>query len=331
MEREITETQSAQIELDKTAEEFRKHHEERHGLYLQCQEVLENIGRRDKAIKNEGENYAEIKKEINSNREALEARKVYLQKEKNTNKNLELKIISYERQIIEERSLNKKIKENIENLEAEVEILKNQLSAFSTDLSNKKARCGQLSQELLVKKQRLNNAQKKYQAQELKLKNEDYLANEFSKNKESAEERYKINEKEKIVLEKEIRAQKDELFKCIQQLFKLRETEADLYGEIQGTMAACRNLQSHINKLNQEFQRQQELLYNAEYQIQLMERRVALAQGEKTLEEKKDLEDEIKTLEFTLKNVNGDYKLLSNSLNKIDDDLRAVNRKVKFF
>ena len=58
-------------------------------------------------------------------------------------------------------------------------------------------------------------------------------------------------------------------------------------------MAACRNLQSHINKLNQEFQKQQELLYNAEYQIQLMERKVARAKGERTLEEKKDLQKDI--------------------------------------
>lgn len=66
-----------------------------------------------------------------------------------------------------------------------------------------------------------------------------------------------------------------------------------LYGEIQSGKAACRNLQSHINKLNQDFQRQQELLYNAEYQIQLMERKVARARGERTLEEKKDLQAEI--------------------------------------
>lgn len=49
-------------------------------------------------------------------------------------------------------------------------------------------------------------------------------------------------------------------------------------------MATCKNLQAHINKLNQDFQKQQELLYNAEYQIQLMERKVARARGERTLE-----------------------------------------------
>jgi coiled-coil domain-containing protein 39 len=36
--------------LDKNAEEFKKHHEERHTLFLQWQEVTENISRRDQAI-----------------------------------------------------------------------------------------------------------------------------------------------------------------------------------------------------------------------------------------------------------------------------------------
>ena len=33
LDREITETQTAQIELDKTAEEFRRQHDERHKLF----------------------------------------------------------------------------------------------------------------------------------------------------------------------------------------------------------------------------------------------------------------------------------------------------------
>ncbi len=47
---EITETQAKQIELDKNAEEFKRHHEERHKLFLQWQEVTENISKRDQAI-----------------------------------------------------------------------------------------------------------------------------------------------------------------------------------------------------------------------------------------------------------------------------------------
>jgi len=92
-------------------------------------------------------------------------------------------------------------------------------------------------------------------------------------------------EKQQKKVDDETKGEKKQLFQATSKLFELKEGEANLYSDIQGTMAACRNLQSHINKLAQEFQRQQELLYNAEYQIQLMERRVAKARGEMTVEE----------------------------------------------
>ncbi len=50
--------------MDKTAEEFKKHHEERHKLFQQWQEVKDNISRRDRAIVEEGDQLARIKLEI---------------------------------------------------------------------------------------------------------------------------------------------------------------------------------------------------------------------------------------------------------------------------
>lgn len=84
--------------------------------------------------------------------------------------------------------------------------------------------------------------------------------------------------------------------------------EADLYGDIQSNVATCKNLQSHISKLNLDFHRQQELLYNAEYQIQLMERKVARKRGERTLEEKTDLENDIKNAEIAKKTQQKKYE-----------------------
>lgn len=77
-------------------------------------------------------------------------------------------------------------------------------------------------------------------------------------------------------VEIQIRQQKDTLFKESQKLYKLRAEQADLIGAISGTLSASKNLQASINKLNQEKNRQQELLYNAEYQIASMERRVSM-------------------------------------------------------
>jgi coiled-coil domain-containing protein 39 len=58
LEKEVTETQAAQIELDKTAEEFKKKHNERHQLFHQVEEVVKNISNREKQIQEQTETYA---------------------------------------------------------------------------------------------------------------------------------------------------------------------------------------------------------------------------------------------------------------------------------
>eukprot|EP00828_Plagiopyla_frontata_P039531 TRINITY_DN5201_c0_g1_i7.p1 TRINITY_DN5201_c0_g1~~TRINITY_DN5201_c0_g1_i7.p1 ORF type:complete len:487 (-),score=118.97 TRINITY_DN5201_c0_g1_i7:135-1595(-) len=261
LDREITETQAAQIELDKTAEEFKKNHQQRHKYFEQWKEVCEIIAKRDKAIVEEGENFAKIKMEINQNKQIQDEKQQFLRKQKLDNKNKDTEIQILERGLISDRAQIKGIQEQLENLDADVEILKNQLSAFAQDLSSKKLRRAKMEQDLDVKKQRLNAAEKKYKNQEIKIKNENIVGNQFKTAKEIAEDQFRMCKKSLDDLEKKIRQQKDSLFKQTQDLFKLRENEANLYGEIQGIMSACRNLQAHINKKNQEFQRQQELLY----------------------------------------------------------------------
>ena len=61
----------------------------------------------------------------------------------------------------------------------------------------------------------------------------------------------------------------------------------DLFiAEISGAQASAKNLNHKIHTLDQESLRQQELVYNAEFQIQQMERKVARAGGERSDEEK---------------------------------------------
>ena len=47
---EVTETLTAQIELDKTAEEFRNAHEEREVLIQQWEQIIDQMKRRDQEM-----------------------------------------------------------------------------------------------------------------------------------------------------------------------------------------------------------------------------------------------------------------------------------------
>ena len=168
-------------------------------------------------------------------------------------------------------------------------ILRNQLSAFATELANKRANVSNINIILEEKMQRLEAAKKKYNAMKERLSKEKTVQDTLEAQNMHQEAGFKESENMKLEVIKEQAVQKDVLFKESQKLFKLRAEQANLIGDISGTLSASRNLQANINKLKTERQRQSELLYQAEYQIQYMERRVARASGERSQEETKRL------------------------------------------
>ncbi len=148
LEQEVTETQAAQIELDKTAEEFKRLHQERHQLYLQWQETVENSRRRDALISEEGQAFGVHKDFLDNKKGELEAHKARLEREKENNAGTEHAIQQQDRQLGKVREQLGRADEEKKSLEGEVVILRNQLSAFATELNNKRANVANINKIL---------------------------------------------------------------------------------------------------------------------------------------------------------------------------------------
>ena len=97
--------------------------------------------------------------------------------------------------------------------------------------------------------ERLDAAKKKYHATKDRLSREKDMQDNLEKGNKISVEEYKESESMMNEVEKEIRDQKEQLFKESQKLFKLRAEQANLIGDISGTLSASRNLQASINKL----------------------------------------------------------------------------------
>ena len=328
LEQEVTETQAAQIELDKTAEEFKRMHAERHQLYLQWQDTVENSRKRDELINQTGEQYGSSKDFLDKKRADLEDHKKKLDREKENNKELESNIGTEERQLTKIRESLAKFEEERNNLEGEFAILRNQLSAFATELSNKRINVANMNQVLGEKMQRLDAAKKKYHATKERLVSEKNAQDYLERANKVSENDYKESNTMHEEVEKEIRLQKETLFKESQKLFKLRAEQANLIGDISGTLSASRNLQANIIKLKQEQQRQQELLYNAEFQIQQMERKVSRASGERSQEETKRLQQEILEVQEELDKKKESLQKLTISNKQLEDERRNIERTI---
>lgn len=130
--------------------------------------------------------------------------------------------------------------------------MRNQLSAFATELSNKRIDVANINKILEEKMQRLDAAKKKYNGTKERLQREIEQQDNLERANKMSGEEYKESINMMNEVEKEIRELKDEHFKQSQKLFKLRAEQANLIGSISGTLSAIRNSEAQMNKYKQE-------------------------------------------------------------------------------
>ena len=120
-----------------------------------------------------------------------------------------------------------------------------------------------------------------------------------------------------VQVEKQLAELEKLQFSKAQQLFKARAREKDLISEISGGQAQNRNVVTKIQALDDNVIRQQELLYNVEFQLQQMERRVARAKGERSDEEAKVLNERVRALTGQLDGANEQHGMLLGQVRRL--------------
>lgn len=135
----------------------------------------------------------------------MEDHKRKLERERENNKELESNIGGEERQLTKIRENIARMDEERKSLEGEVAILRNQLSAFATELSNKRINVANMNKVLEEKMQRLDAAKKKYQATKERLLRERDSQDNLERANKMSESEFKESENMLNEVEKEIR------------------------------------------------------------------------------------------------------------------------------
>ena len=329
LDREVTESQAKQIELDKTAEEFKRTHSERHELYERLQETIKACKRLDKQFSDMLEQFKQERMRIRKKEETLAQRVKAYENLKGESQKIQSQNTLEQRKVADQRMDEIKTKQDLETFKAEVDIIRNQLSALASDLNGKRAQIIALNKELAQRKQRFEEAVKKEEQTRLRLESEYKQTENLECNAKSAEEVFRKYEGIRNKIEKDIRDLKDSLFKETKKLLELRSDEANLLGEIKGSLAAGRNLQAAINKRDQEIQKQHVLLYSADYLIQSNQRKVDEAKGIQTNERNDELKVKISEKDTKLQEKEEQLDKVTKSVKKLGDDLRLVEKTLE--
>uniref|UniRef100_A0A8C4SKZ7 Coiled-coil domain-containing protein 39 n=1 Tax=Erpetoichthys calabaricus TaxID=27687 RepID=A0A8C4SKZ7_ERPCA len=329
LDNELTETITAQIELDKTAEDFRRAHTERENLIQQWESTIEQMRKRDQQMDQCSLWLAEVKQEIRQKEVVINEKLQFLENEVQNNKEYEKKISTAERQAAKLRLDFKDQERNRSQLQSELESLKGTVDRTATDLETMRAQVTNLKKDIVDKNKHLETAKENNSAllHKLKTVNESTLsAEERSIRMEEA-----LKEMEQSIkdIENQFKHLKELQFKRAQELQSQKVKEKNILSEIAGGRAALQNLNSRLNKLDRDSIQQQQLIYSQDFKIQQLERKLGRLKGDVNTEERQAIEAKVTELTNTLEEKKATSNLLTTQLKKLQDDVRFVKKELE--
>ncbi|XP_067309269.1 coiled-coil domain-containing protein 39 [Pseudorasbora parva] len=323
---EITESVTAQIALDKTAESFRQAHIERQEMINQWENTIEQMKKRDQEIQQCAMLQAEVNQVIREKNDLIKERKVFMEREIENNKELERNIGTAERQALRLRQQLQEEERNHRRLQDEVEVLKGTLDRTATDMETTRSQLTSMKKNIQdktakVEEVKLHNAalkEKLLVTMEAVLDGEEQAA--------QMEQLRKEQEQSIKEIDAQLLRQRELMFRKSQELQGLREKEKNITAEICSTQAALSNLESRLSKLDQNFLKQQMIVSNQDFQIQMLERKALHLQGKVNTEEKEALEKKASDLAEALEEKKRTTATLNTQLKKLQDDIRCIRK-----
>merc|ERR1719443_1455391 len=263
LETEVTETQAAQIEMDKTAEQFRQLHTDRKTLIQQWEDAVKNMQTRDKLLEQRAQKYAENLQRKRQKEAKLQEKRRYHEKTLQENERVQQAIVETDRELARNRIKFVSVRDGLHEFQDEVDVLKNQLSAAAHEEVSVKNELVHSIQMLEDRKTREGEMAKKLHGTQRRYEDEMRACKTAEEKADMADKYYQETESKLRDMHKTMKSVKEELYKQSQDLYRLRQEEATTLGEISGAQSAIKNLQHQIQRLDIERQRQQELLYAA--------------------------------------------------------------------
>lgn len=324
LDSEATETQAKQMELDRIAQEFKIAHNERQTLINRWQETIAEMKKRDKEINDLGERFAVAKSERTRKEGQYNLQRTRLASQQSENRDVEQRGETLSRIVLRKREEMMAGSAKLNEFRGELESLKNELTTGAESIVRKRSNNTHLAKVVEENRVQLERERQKYQVTRAKIdeaKSSNVKAEQMAK---QAEEELAQREREYNQQIMRVKSLQEKVIKENQALYELRMEDGRLRSEISGARSMSRNLEGQLNQLDKEAARQQELLYNAEFQIQQIERKIARGMGERSDDEKVQLRKQIDHLEKELDESKERRKVLQQQNRRLQNELASL-------
>ncbi|KAM4605003.1 coiled-coil domain-containing protein 39 [Polymixia lowei] len=329
LDNEMTETVSAQIGLDKTAENFRQAHLERQELIRQWENTIDQMRKRDAEMQQCALQLTQVNQKIRERNATVKEKKSFLENEIENNKEYDKKIATTNRQALKLRRDFQEQESNRNRLQDELESLKGTVDRAATDVESVRSQLSSMKKSMQDKKDKLKASKLHNAGLEEKLKVVTQTVLSVEERATQMDQLLKDEEQAIKDLDVQLQRHREALFRQKQELQALRMKEKNYTGQLSGSKATLSSLDSHLSKLDQNALKQQEVIYNQDFQIQQLERKIARLQGDVNTEEKQMLEKKTTELSSALEEKKKKASMLTIQLKELEDDIRCVRKETE--
>uniref|UniRef100_A0A2K6M075 Coiled-coil domain-containing protein 39 n=1 Tax=Rhinopithecus bieti TaxID=61621 RepID=A0A2K6M075_RHIBE len=324
LDNELTETISAQLELDKAAQDFRKIHNERQELIKQWENTIEQMQKRDGDIDNCALELARIKQETREKEKLVKEKIKFLENEIGNNTEYEKRISVADRKLLKGRTAYQDHETSRIQLKGELDSLKATVNRTSSDLEALRKNISKIKKDIHEETARLQKTKNHNEIIQTKLKEITEKTMSVEEKATNLEDMLKEEEKDVKEVDVQLNLIKNVLFKKAQELQTETMKEKAVLSEIEGTRSSLKHLNHQLQKLDFETLKQQEIMYSQDFHIQQVERRMSrkIVELKKSLEEKKStcglLETQIKKLHNDLYFIKKSKQSLMTKINELN-------------
>jgi len=329
LEKEMTETQSCRTELERAAEIFAEVHAERKRSVGQWRDTIGIMRKRDEEIEVLGNKFEEVERRNEELYGQMAERRETLMLLETETDEINQAIEAFERMSQSKREQQLSLQSSHQALKDELEVLKFESVSVASTLLKKKLEFDASKSALSNKKQQLSSFKNNCQKIRERLEQETKATSHKERAAKDVEEELLEHKKRLKQKENEIKTLNDTMFKESQHLADLRRKEADLIMEIKSTQTTSKGISTKLSHLDTEALRQSELIYNADFQIQQMERKIARGMGERSDDEKIALQSRISQLESDLDDTKAKKQYLLTQYRKLTHELRTARRTLQ--
>jgi len=328
-EQEVTETQAVQIELNKTADEYRDAHEGRQGLIAQWNDAVQAMARRDEDIKRTKELVEKQQGELRSWTQKMRKNKIFLEQEEINNSQAQVAIDSSQRSVEKCRDLLRRNKSGLAELEEELSTVRNELLQAHAEV-NKAVEEKENFEVLKIEKEK-RMKQLEVELEEKRKEMEFFISKteDISAKSKQIELLHARNEEQLQAKFKELESMKNNLFRQQKELVDVQVKRKNAETEIDSAQKASKMLLSKIHKLDGLSMKQQEMLYGTEFQVQQLERKVDRASGKRSFEETEALNKLIKELREQMELHDKGCVQMMHQVKRLDAEVKSAERQLK--